>query len=863
MNKRNTLAFIMAFLIFSMSFVFPAEVVHAYSNPYYTSNVNVGLEHMSAATLTGKTNGEYYLNGKSIPSGTVLNFKITNGKINVNGIEYSEAMFSPKNYGTETLFSLTKGAETNMYMGTLNFKASSGKVYAVNSLPIEDYLKGVVGYEMSPSYPLEALKAQAVAARTYALRYGGKTINDTTTYQVYYGYNPKHTRVIDAIQQTRGQVLTYGNSLVDALYSASHGGYSEASQNVWSGAFPYLKSKEDIYNGQSIDDGDWGEVTWGAGPTRIFTASAIDTKLKSGKYLASTDTFIKIDLESITRYPSGRISNVNIIYKDEYSVEKVMSITKGKARSFLSLPSSMWNVAFDETTSTYTFTGKGYGHGVGMSQVGAKERAYAGQNYTGILAFYYDSTKLENLYAAPSISSFTAGSTAAVVGQPITLSAAAQKGTGKYKYKFVVYKDNAVVSDSGYGDSSSYKYTPAEPGSYKFTVYLKDTQSTENYDDSQSLNVNVTGYANVKIKSLTINKSKVLTGQSATINTTAAAGSGSYQYKYTVSKNNKVIYTKDFSTNKALTYTPKETGTYTITAYSKDSDSKNNFVATSTVTLTAYAAPKITSASAPGNLNVTKPVTIKANYSGGTTSGSKLKYEVYKGKSLYFKKDFSTSKSYTFTPSSAGTYTVKVYVKDSTSSKSYDAVKSFNITVKGLPVVVTKTTLSYGMRHKDVATVQTALKKLGYKISSATGYFGSETKKAVLAFQKAKKLKQTGKVDKITIKAINDALISKVTGTVNSVPQTTSVSVTSNKYVSKPITVSKATLYYGMKHKDVATIQTALKKLGYKISSATGYFGSQTKSAVLSFQKSKKLKQTGKVDKTTVSAINNSLMAKK
>lgn len=759
MNKRNALAFIMAFLIFSISFVFPAEVVHAYSNPYYTSNVNVGLEHMSAATLSGKTNGEYYFNGKPIPSGTVLNFKITNGKINVNGIEYSDAIFSPKNYGTETLFSLTKGSETNMYMGTLNFKASSGKVYAVNSLPIEDYLKGVVGYEMSPSYPLEALKAQAVAARTYALRYGGKTINDTTTYQVYYGYNPKHTRVIDAIQQTRGQVLTYGNSLVDALYSASHGGYSEASQNVWSSAFPYLISKEDIYNGQSIDDGDWGEVTWGAGPTRVFKVLDIDAKLKSVRYLTSTDTFVKIDLESITRYPSGRVSNVNIVYIDMYGVEKVMSITKGKARSFLSLPSSMWNVAFDEATSTYTFTGKGYGHGVGMSQVGAKERAYAGQNYTGILAFYYDSTKLENLYTAPSLSSFNADSTEAVVGQPITLNAVGEKGTGKYKYKFVVYKDDTVLSDSGYSDSSTYKYTPAEPGSYKFTVYLKDTQSNENYDDTQSLNVTVTGYANVKIKSLTISKSKVLAGQSAAVNTTAAAGSGSYQYKYTVSKNNKVIYTKDFSTNKTLTYTPKETGTYTITAYVKDSAS--TYVASSKVTLTAYAAPKITSASAAGTLYVTKPVTVKANYSGGTTSGSRLKYEVYKGKSLYFKKDFSASKSYTFTPSSSGTYTVKVYLKDSTSTKAYDAVKSFNITVKGLPVVVTKTTLSYGMKHKDVATVQTALKKLKYKISSATGYFGSETKKAVLAFQKAKKLKQTGIVDKATITAINNSLIGK------------------------------------------------------------------------------------------------------
>jgi SpoIID/LytB domain protein len=761
MNKRNTIAFILAFLIFSMSYIFPTKVVHAYTNPYYTSNVNVELEHMASSTLTGKTDGEYYFNGKIIPSGTLLNFKITNGKINVNGTEYSEVIFSQKVYGTETLFSLTRGSETNMYLGTLNFKVTNGKIYPVNSLPIEDYLKGVVGYEMSPSYPIEALKAQAVAARTYALRYGGKTIDDTTSYQVYYGYNPKHTRVIDAVLQTKGQVLTYDGTLVDALYSASHGGYSEASQNVWSTAFPYLISKEDIFNGQPIDDGDWGEVTWGAGPTREFKASDIDAKLKSNGYLTSTDTFIELDLQSITRYTSGRVSNVNIVYKDKDGIEKVKSITKTRARSFLSLPSSMWNVTFDEGTSTYTFTGKAYGHGVGMSQVGAKERAAAGQNYTGILAFYYDSTKLENLYITPGIGSFTAGSAEAVVGQPITLNAIGQEGTGKYKYKFVVYKDNALVSDSAYVDSSTYKYTPAEPGSYKFTVYLRDTQSIKNYDDSQSLTVTVTGYANVKIQSLTISKPKVLTGQSAVLNATAVSGSGNYLYKYEVSKNNKVIYTKDFSTNKTLTYIPKETGTYSITAYAKDSDSKNAYVAASKVTLTAYAAPKITSASASGNMYVTKPVTIKANYSGGTPSGSILKYEVYKGSSPYYKKDFSTSKSYTFTPSSAGTYTVKVYLKDSTSTKAYDGLKSFNVTIKGLPVVVTKTTLSYGMKHKDVAAVQTALKKLGYRISSATGYYGSETKKAVLSFQKAKKLKQTGIIDKTTINAINTSLIAK------------------------------------------------------------------------------------------------------
>ncbi|WP_163182588.1 MULTISPECIES: SpoIID/LytB domain-containing protein [Neobacillus] len=140
------------------------------------------------------------------------------------------------------------------YLGSFDFIVENGQyVRPINSVNMEDYLKGVVPIEMYPSWHIEALKTQAVAARTYALSYMNRElIDDTIMYQVYGGYiwTPNTTKEVD---ETRGQVIQYNGRLIDAVYSASNGGVTESNANAWgSASVPYLTVKEDTFDPKSV-----------------------------------------------------------------------------------------------------------------------------------------------------------------------------------------------------------------------------------------------------------------------------------------------------------------------------------------------------------------------------------------------------------------------------------------------------------------------------------------------------------------------------------------------------------------------------------------------------------------------------------
>ena len=132
-------------------------------------------------------------------------------------------------------FNLQKG----LYPGDLSLSVKDGAIQAVLTLPLETYLLGVVPYEMSDSFPLEALKAQAVCARTYALsKINPETdwdVVDTTNDQVFKGLMAEYKNTARAVADTEGLVLTYRNKLITAWYSASNGGQTELPQHVWGG----------------------------------------------------------------------------------------------------------------------------------------------------------------------------------------------------------------------------------------------------------------------------------------------------------------------------------------------------------------------------------------------------------------------------------------------------------------------------------------------------------------------------------------------------------------------------------------------------------------------------------------------------
>ncbi|NTW05112.1 MAG: SpoIID/LytB domain-containing protein, partial [Peptococcaceae bacterium] len=160
------------------------------------------------------------------------------------------------------LVKLLIGGSTQSYRGDLEFRSEGSGIMLVNSLPLEEYLYSVVPGEMPASWQLEALKAQAVAARTYALVKKNSANNNiydvlpTTANQVYKGYNSENASSSRAVSETRGQVLEYLDQPITAFFHSSSGGFLESSQDVWSTRLEYFEDKPDPYD-QNDSHYDW------------------------------------------------------------------------------------------------------------------------------------------------------------------------------------------------------------------------------------------------------------------------------------------------------------------------------------------------------------------------------------------------------------------------------------------------------------------------------------------------------------------------------------------------------------------------------------------------------------------------------
>jgi SpoIID/LytB domain protein len=138
------------------------------------------------------------------------------------------------------------------YLGKVQFTNEGNKyIRPINTIPMEDYLKGVVSKEVYTSWHADALKSQAVAARTYALSYASKTIDDTTSYQVYGGYE-WYNSTNSPVDETFGKVLKYNGALINAVFSSSNGGIIESDYNAWGKVSnPYFQVKTDSYDPQT------------------------------------------------------------------------------------------------------------------------------------------------------------------------------------------------------------------------------------------------------------------------------------------------------------------------------------------------------------------------------------------------------------------------------------------------------------------------------------------------------------------------------------------------------------------------------------------------------------------------------------
>ena len=263
----------------------------------------------------------------------------------------------------------------------------------LESMPLEDYILGVTAAEMPASYELEALKAQAVAARTFTAKHmtgelkckSGHTIcTDHTCCQAYIdvdgmkknwgsAFDKYYGKIKQAVQETEGIVLTSGGKLVTALYHSSSGGRTENCEDVFSVALPYLVSVESA--GEEASPEFRTEKT--------FSTEDFINKINA----AFPDSFMKDpkkDVDVWQRTESGRISLIRL---------GGTVITGQQLRNALKLRSTNARFAIDD--SGVTITCLGFGHGVGMSQCGANAMAKTGSGFESILKHYYTGVALE------------------------------------------------------------------------------------------------------------------------------------------------------------------------------------------------------------------------------------------------------------------------------------------------------------------------------------------------------------------------------------------------------------------------------------------------------------------------------------
>ncbi len=465
----------------------------SYEDEYSKKELKIGLESMKSQTLEISLTGNYMLNEEIPLNSTSFVISISDGKILFNNQAYDKLSFISQ--GKNNRIKIKNGLKAHTYLGSMEFKANGETILPINTLGLEDYIKGVVPCEMSESYPIEALKAQAVAARNYTLKNigikhskDGYDICDTTHCQVYGGFNEANKKCIKAVDDTKGMVMLYNNKLIASYYSGSDGGYTEDSGNVWHESLPYLKAKPDSFDITPWPHGD-----------KKYSVSEIDSILKSEGYINNDECFIKIDMDSITKFQSGRVNSIDIIYKDNSGQENSKTFNKEKARTFLSLDSSLYNVSYDDTANTYTFSGFGHGHGVGLSQIGARNRAEAGQSFIDILKFYYDGVEIKKMDGLP-VDADTPQDTDTPTSQPkinsskvtpekpeinkqVTLTLETNNSsTDNLIYKYEVFLDGDFLF-SKTNDANTFEFNPKSAGSYNIKVSLYDDSDMKKYDE--------------------------------------------------------------------------------------------------------------------------------------------------------------------------------------------------------------------------------------------------------------------------------------------------------------------------------------------------------------------------------------------
>jgi stage II sporulation protein D len=318
-----------------------------------------------------------------IPAMNAVMAESKDGKVAVNQLEANQLWIEPNSENGYVFIG------DRWYRGRTLVLSTSGGITAINYVDLEQYLYSVVGAEMPPSWSLEALKSQAVAARSYALfqRQNGANalfdVGDTTAWQVYGGLEKEAPSTRAAVDATKGQVLTYAGQIINAVFHSCAGGHTENVEDVWTSPLPYLR-------GVDSPDRDLPECRW---EPVTFTASELS------EHLGYNGTITSV---TVQRHPSGRVLALTLD-----GTAGTMTVKGEDVRDRLGLKSTLFAIEAERgrvasagnvaAPIQFRITGSGNGHGIGLSQYGAFTLAQQRWNYQQILLHYYTGVALAKI----------------------------------------------------------------------------------------------------------------------------------------------------------------------------------------------------------------------------------------------------------------------------------------------------------------------------------------------------------------------------------------------------------------------------------------------------------------------------------
>ncbi|MGX1902541.1 SpoIID/LytB domain-containing protein [Thermolongibacillus altinsuensis] len=420
----------------------------------YPTPVKVKL--LPTTTFSATVTGNYRLinldSKQAISFTNPISFSQSNGKVvatigtktysSSSGFMIDEVTRSDLNEVTISNIKQSTGSVATKYRGSFTIVPGATSPDLFNTLDIEDYVKGVVPGEMPASWPKEALKAQAVAARSYAYTQLQKTsyLQMTVASQVYGGKSKEHSNTNAAVSETAGIYATYNNQPIAAYFHSSSGGYTENSENVWSSVVPYIRSVADPYD-QHPSNPHYGWTASAdsstiaskfkltderlvalrvtertqAGSVQQVQAIAYNPTTAQKRTINTRTTFVSspdsfrsffgVTLKSISFNIKGN-ANVKIKRADgsEQTVDHVAGYKLQTVSGETTINDLNISVRTKDTTIYYptsptqfTFTGNGWGHRLGMSQWGARSMAEKGFKYDQILKHYYKGIEVKKL----------------------------------------------------------------------------------------------------------------------------------------------------------------------------------------------------------------------------------------------------------------------------------------------------------------------------------------------------------------------------------------------------------------------------------------------------------------------------------